>query len=302
MIWLDMLCGDVRYACRTLLRSRTFTITAAVVLALGVGASTTVYGIVRGIALRPLPFEDPDRLMFVGELSPAGRREAVAPANFVDLAARSRTFERLAMYRGNRFILTGRPIPESVNGGNVSSSFFSALGIHAAHGRVFVPEDEGTNGPRAVVLSDKGWMRYFARNPAIVGHAITLDDVDHESRDVGARDEQQHRNGGQPGLYTGSGCSQDVLDDRSDSGFDVGLTMRPPRLIGNDLVQVPPCTVNRHAGLQSSDHEQHANVEDVDRTVGDAARDRRQIGHQRRPDVGAGGEPERRGHDPHDRE
>jgi hypothetical protein len=69
-IWFDSLWRDVHHAWRTLLRSRAFTITALVVLALGIGVNTTVYTVVRGIAFRPLPFDDAERLMFIGELSP----------------------------------------------------------------------------------------------------------------------------------------------------------------------------------------------------------------------------------------
>jgi hypothetical protein len=72
---MDTLLQDLRYACRTLRRSRAFAATALAVLAVGIGATTSVYIVVRGVALRPLPFEEPQRLMFIGELSPAGRRE-----------------------------------------------------------------------------------------------------------------------------------------------------------------------------------------------------------------------------------
>ena len=178
-IWLDLVWRDVRFACRTLWRSRAFTTTALVVLALGIGANTTVYTVVRGIALRPLPFEESERLMFIGELSPTGRREAVGPANFVDLAGQSRAFDRMAMYRGARFILTGRPVPESVNGANVSSAFFSVLRVQPQSGRGFLPQDEHLGGTRAAMLSHIGWTRYFSQDPAIVGRAITLDSVDH---------------------------------------------------------------------------------------------------------------------------
>ncbi|MCA1563910.1 MAG: ABC transporter permease, partial [Acidobacteria bacterium] len=178
-IWLDVLWGDVRYACRTLRRSRPFTTTAIVVLALGIGATTTVYSVVRGIALRPLPFDDPERLMFIGELSPAGRREAAAPANFVDLSRQSRAFEWMAMHRGARFILTGRSVTESVIGVNVSSTFFSVLRVQPQRGRAFLPEDEQPGGVGAAMLSHAGWVRQFSQDPAMVGRTITLDGFDY---------------------------------------------------------------------------------------------------------------------------
>ena len=170
---------DLRYACRTLRRSRAYAATALVVLALGIGANTTIYTVVRGIALRPLPFEQSDRLMFIGETGPGGRREPVAPANFVDLARQSRTFERIAMHRGARLILTGRTMPESVTGANVSSTFFEVLGVKALLGRSFLSQDEAPGGVRTAILSHTGWNRLFSADPHIVGRAILLDGVDH---------------------------------------------------------------------------------------------------------------------------
>ena len=174
---MDTLVQDLRYACRTLRRSPAFVVTAVALLALGIGATTTIYSVVRAVALRPLPFEQPDRLIFLGERSPAGREEPVAAANFIALAAQSRAFESMAMHRGARFVLTGRSVPEAVIGANVSSTFFSVLGVQPQQGRAFVPQDE--DGVKAAVLSDAAWERYFSRDPAVVGRTITLDGIDY---------------------------------------------------------------------------------------------------------------------------
>ena len=176
---MNTLLQDLRYAWRTLVKSRLFTATALAVLALGIGANTTIYTIVRGIALRPLPFDQQSRLMFIGEVSPSGRREAIAPANFVDLARQSRTFEQMAIHRGARFVLTGRPVPESVSGANVSSTFFATLRVQPQRGRDFLAQDESVGGTRAAILSHRGWLRLFSEDPAIVGRTITLDGIDH---------------------------------------------------------------------------------------------------------------------------
>lgn len=172
---MDTLRQDLRYASRALWRSPTFSVTALVVLALGIGANTTMYTVVRGIALRPLPFDEPERLAFIGELSPAGRREPIAPANFGDLAQQSRAFEQIAMHRGARFSLTGRGVAESVIGANVSSTFLSVLRVQPQRGRAFLPEDEQPGGMRAAMLSHGGWIRHFSQDPAIVGGTVVLD-------------------------------------------------------------------------------------------------------------------------------
>jgi predicted permease len=176
---MDSLLHDLRYASRALWRSPTFTATALVVLALGIGANTTIYTVVRGMALRPLPFDEPERLTFIGELSPAGRREAMAPANFADLASQSRAFQEMALHRGTRLIVTGRPVPESVIGANVSSTFFSVLRVKPRHGRAFLAQDDQPGGTRAAMLSHSCWVRLFSQDAAIVGRSITLDGIDH---------------------------------------------------------------------------------------------------------------------------
>jgi putative ABC transport system permease protein len=175
---MDILLQDLRYACRTLRRSRAFTASALAVLAVGIGATTTVYTVVRGVVLKPLPFEAPDRLMFIGEVSPTGRPEPSAAANVLDLARQSRAFEQIALHRGARFILTGGSVPESVIGANVSSTFFSVLRVQPHRGRAFLPEDEQA-GARTAMLSHTSWMRHFSQDPAIVGRTITLDGAAH---------------------------------------------------------------------------------------------------------------------------
>ena len=178
LVKLERLAGDVRYAWRTLRKSRAFTATALVVLAVGIGANTAIYTVVRGVALRPLPFHEPDRLTFVGELSPTGRREPVAPANFVDLAQQSRTFESMAMHRGTRLILTGVPLVESVTGAHVSSSFFTVLGVQPQLGRTFLPQDDRSDAARVAMLSYAGWERLFSQDRGVVGRVIRLDGTD----------------------------------------------------------------------------------------------------------------------------
>jgi putative ABC transport system permease protein len=176
---MDSLLQDLRYASRTLWRSPGFTATAIAVLALGIAANASIYTVVRGLSLRPLPFDTPDRLIFIGELGPGGRREPISAANFEDLARETRAIERMAIHRGTRFILTGRSAAESLAGANVSSTFFSVLRVQAQHGRTFLPEDARRAAPRAAMLSHSGWVRLFSQDPAIVGRTVTLDGVDH---------------------------------------------------------------------------------------------------------------------------
>jgi len=174
----EIVLQDLRYAGRALRSNRTLTITAIAVLTLGIGASGTIYSVLRPMAFAALPFDRPERLMFIGEVSPGGRPEAIAPANFIDLASQSRTFEGVAMYRGTRVVLTGGSVPESLVGANVSGTFFSILRVRAQLGRVFVPADEQSRAVHAAMLSHSCWTRHFSADSAIVGRTITIDGVD----------------------------------------------------------------------------------------------------------------------------
>ncbi len=176
---MESLSQDLRYALRMLHRNPGFTVTALLVLALGIGANSTIYTVVRAIGFRPLPFPDPERLVFLGEVGPNGRREAIAPGNFADLASQSAAFERLAMHHGAQFVMTGGRTAEAAAGARVSGGFFSVLGVLPQLGRAFVAGDDRPGAAPVAMVTDSFWRSHFSGDPSIVGQSITLDGVDH---------------------------------------------------------------------------------------------------------------------------
>ena len=166
---------DVRYAVRTLRKAPGFTAAAVVVLALGIGANSAMFGLVDATLVRPLPFTDPDRLVMLWERAPADARSRVAPLNFLDWSEQNHTFAAMAAVAGGDTTLTGiSGTAERIPGQAVTYRFFDVLGIKPIAGRTFLPDD-ATPRPTVVVISERLWRRRFGADPTLVGRTITLD-------------------------------------------------------------------------------------------------------------------------------
>ena len=174
---LDGVGGDVRFALRTLRRNLGFAAVVLSTLALGIGATAAIFSVVNAVVLRPLPFHDADRLVVAwGNLHRPGVEEIPASAGeYVDYRDRSHAFEAIGAYDTLGFNLTGRGEPERVEGAVTTASLFTTLGVRAAIGRVFLPEEEqpGRNG--VAILGHALWTRRFASDRAIVGQKIAVD-------------------------------------------------------------------------------------------------------------------------------
>ncbi len=178
-----MIFRELRYAMRQLRRAPGFTILSIVIIALGIGATTSLFTVVRSIMLRPLPFRDPDRLMMVFEHfrnnrvdNPSSYFNPVAPADFYDWRAQTHGFEDMAAVRAGSFNLTGEhgELPEVVQGRGGSWNLFPLLGVNAAIGRTFTDNEDRPDG-NAVMLTWNIFMRRFAGDESIVGRQIHLD-------------------------------------------------------------------------------------------------------------------------------
>jgi predicted permease len=183
---MNTLVQDVRYAWRTLARSPGFTIVAALTLALGVGATTTIFSVVNGVLLRPLPYRDPDRIASLWVHFGVGAQAlpVMSPGDFRDYQQRSKSFAMLAAGTGSQVIgatgaLTDRGgEPERVEVSAVTANFFPLLGVDPRYGRHFLPEEEALGGPKVVILSYGLWQRRYAADPQMVGNRIRLDGLD----------------------------------------------------------------------------------------------------------------------------
>lgn len=168
---------DVRYGLRMLQRSPGFTSVAVLTLALGIGANTAIFSVVYGVLLRPLPFEDPGRLIVLNETTPRVGTVAVSYPNFLDWRAQNHSFFQMAPMTSVEFNLAGVSQPESITGLAVSPNFLSMVGVRPLLGRDFYASEEKPGTAPVVLLSYELWQSHLGGDPAAVGRTITLDDT-----------------------------------------------------------------------------------------------------------------------------
>src|SRR6476646_1187561 len=174
---LDVLRQDIRFAFRRLRRSKRFTACAALLLALGIGATTAVFAVLDTVLLKPLPYAEPDRLVAFRSLDRRGSRPSLLSyPNFLDFRRESRVFEHLVSYREEQFTLSDSLPAVAVTGEIVSWDLFPMLGIQPAIGRGFRPGEEQP-GTHVAVLSHTLWTNRFAGNRDVLGTAIPVNGV-----------------------------------------------------------------------------------------------------------------------------
>ena len=171
---MSRLTQEIHLALRRLRKAPGFTVTVVVTLALGIGATTTVFSLIEGILLRPFPFPQSDRLVIVGDHIGNGRRTPVTARDILTYSRSSSAFSLMGGYTSSAYELTGGESPEEITGARMNASVFAALGIQPQHGRVFsAQEDEGSQP--VAVISDALWQDRFHRDPRVLGTAIQLD-------------------------------------------------------------------------------------------------------------------------------
>src|SRR5438552_2216275 len=172
---------DVRYGLRMLAKSPGFSALVILTLALGIGANTAIFSVVNAVLLRPLPFEEPDRLVQIWHTPPQASFPGiltftVSPANFLDWRARSQAFEGMSAYGFGQYTLTGTGHPEAVRMVAVTSGFFSILRAQPLLGRAFLAEEDSPGREHEVVLSYNLWRSRFGADRDIVGKNIALNE------------------------------------------------------------------------------------------------------------------------------
>ena len=169
---------DIKFAGRMLWKNKSVTFIAIIALALGIGANTAIFSVVNAVLLKPLPYRDADRLVWIwGNVRGGSTRASVSPPDFFDYRAQNNSFEHLAASTSVSvpFNLTGAGEPERLNGSAVTTNYFQALGVEPALGRTFLAEEEQEGRNQVVVLSHGLWQRRFGSDTSLVGKTIILD-------------------------------------------------------------------------------------------------------------------------------
>jgi putative ABC transport system permease protein len=209
---------DVRYGLRMFVKSPGFAVVTVLALALGIGANSAIFSVVNGVLLKPLPYRNADRLVFLSEWSQQVPNMSVSYPNYIDWREQTRTMEQMAAFRGAGYTLTGGGEAERLAGQEVSHNFFTALGEAPALGRNFLPEEDRPGGNRAALIGYGFWQRRFAGNPAVLGQSLMLNDESYEIVGVlpqnfewqapvdvwvpiGLRADRMQERGNHPGIY-----------------------------------------------------------------------------------------------------
>jgi predicted permease len=180
LLW-DALVQDVRYALRMLRHAPGFALVAVLTLALGIGATTAIFSVVRGVLMRPLPFAQPERLVRMWQANPSQgvARGEVSPLDFADWKARQRSFEDMGTWwyvEGmSGMNLSGDGEPQRLPAAHVNDGFFSTLGVAPVLGRALLPGEHQPGHNAVAVISHGLWQRRFGGDRAILGRTLTLD-------------------------------------------------------------------------------------------------------------------------------
>ncbi len=159
--WVESIWQDIRFAARALRKSPGFAVAAICTLALGIGASTSIFSVTDAVLLRPLPYPNPQQIVRVWEQAPDGHRMNLAEQNFEDFRTQNDTFSALAAYGYALSSVSGGSEPVRVNIAAVSRGFFRTFGIEPLRGRLFAPDERRPHGAPAVVVSYAYWRRYL---------------------------------------------------------------------------------------------------------------------------------------------
>jgi putative ABC transport system permease protein len=165
---------DLRQAFRVITRTPSFAIAVVSILALGIGANTAVFSIINAVLLRPLPFEEPERLVRMFTKTKTGRPFDLSAGKFHGWQREAQSFEGMAMYRFRQFALSGTATVRAIEAGAVSAGFFEIVRARPALGRVFRPEEDSPGGKYVAILSDRFWKTELGGAADVIGRTLRL--------------------------------------------------------------------------------------------------------------------------------
>ena len=189
---------DLVYALRWLRKNRGFTVLAVLMLAVGIGVNTAMFSVINAVLLQPLPFAEPDRIVWMNESGPEIKNRQLSYPNFLDWRRRNQIFESMSLFRGWSVNLTGTDKPENLDARGVTSDYFKVMRATPVLGRDFTPEDDQPGAAAVTIISYGFWQQRFAGDPNIVGKQILLEDQPHTIIGVAPSDFTHH---GPPPLW-----------------------------------------------------------------------------------------------------
>src|SRR6185295_16429517 len=166
--------GNLRFALRSLRKNPAFAFVAIAILSLGIGATTAIFSVVNSVLLRPLPFKDPDQLVWIWSRRPDNNKAPFSLPDFLDHRDQNQTLEQVAAFGNIGVSLSGVERTDRLQAVRVSANLFQLLGVEAAHGRLMVPADDEPGQRHVVVLSYESWQRRFGADPHIAGKSLIL--------------------------------------------------------------------------------------------------------------------------------
>jgi putative ABC transport system permease protein len=172
---VESILADCRYGARMLRKHPGFTLAAVITLALGIGANTAIFSVVNTVLLRPLPYPDPSRIVFLSETARDMPDLSIALANFRDWEKMNTVFDSLVAYRSENLNLTGHGEPQRLAIREVTAGLFPTLGVEPILGREITANDDKPGAEPVILLSDSLWARAFGRDPSVLGRRLTLD-------------------------------------------------------------------------------------------------------------------------------
>ena len=175
----DYLLQDLTYGIRWLRKNPGFTSLAVLMLAVGIGVNTAMFSVINAVLIQPLPYAEPDRIVWMNESGPEIKNRMVSYPNFVDWRARNQVFEAMSTFRGWFVNITGSDKPESINSRMVTSDYFKVMRVNPILGRDFNAEDDKPGAAPVTLISYATWQQRYAGDPNVVGKEIHLDDKPH---------------------------------------------------------------------------------------------------------------------------
>jgi putative ABC transport system permease protein len=215
----DVLRQDLRYTARTLARTPGFTLTAMLVVGIGVGANTAAFSVADFVMIRPLPFKEPERLVKLWEAIPGYDQMEPSPATYRDWKRMSTAFESMGAYHPIAVNLVGQGDPERIAGSTITAEVFQMLGVQPMIGRLFTESDCRNGAARTVLLSYPLWQAVFGGDRGVVGQTLSLDNGAYTV--IGVMPREFNFPSRESELWTAKQFQDQEFEDRNDNYLDV---------------------------------------------------------------------------------